>query len=478
MLLGKRSSLPSMNNEYRDKRVLVADNALFLHVALKLAESFGHVDYWTPSINAFPKSNLVLPGDGFKDIHRVVDFWSAKDHADLIVFPDVMFADMQVECAQQGKRVFGARYGENLELKRWKLKEFLIALDMPVAETHLICGIDQLRLFLQDKKDFWVKTSRYRGDFETFRSKTYDHVKPRIDLLESELGARAAVYPFICEAHIPCILEGGYDGHAINGQFPNDDQMCLFGVERKDLGYVGVAKPYGELPEAVRWVNDQLKDYMHKHRYAGLFSSEVRCQRADDREDTTKPEPWHDCPVLWNLGRQVDDMYAFLTDPCCRAASPPSELYMEWVSNWDDVMWRGAAGEFIPLEPTKKYGIEIMLHSSWADSHWQPVIFPEKIRPFVKLRNHCRIEGIDYAVPQSVGLPEIGAVIAIEDDIQEACRQALERGAEVDGYFIEAMSESIQKVITEIHNAQEAGIAFTDDPLPSADEIEELQPTE
>src|SRR5262249_46956865 len=155
-----------------------------------------------PSINAFPKSNLALPGDGHPSVHRVIDFWPAAEKADLIVFVDVMFADMQVQCAKDGKRVFGARYGENLELQRWKLKELLLEWDMPVAETHFIKGIDKLRRFLQAKPDFWVKTSRFRGDFETFRAETYEHVKPRIDLLESELGARAAVYPFICEKHI------------------------------------------------------------------------------------------------------------------------------------------------------------------------------------------------------------------------------------------------------------------------------------
>lgn len=461
-----------------EKRCLVADNGLFLHVSLKLAESFGHVDYWTPYINAFPKSNLAMPGDGFEQVHRVLDFWSAKDQADLIVFPDVMFADMQVECARQGKRVFGARYGENLELQRWKLKELLIELDMPVAETHFVKGLDKLRRFIQQNPDFWVKTSRFRGDFETFHAKTYDHVKPRLDLLESELGAKAEVYPFICEKNIKSIIEVGYDGHAIDGQFPNDDDMCLFGCERKDLGYVGVAKKYGDIPEAVRWVNRKISHYMHKQRYRGLFSSEVRCQKTDEREDLEQPKTWEDCPMLWNKGEVVDDMYAFLTDPCCRAASPPSEIYVEWVDNWPEVMWSGANGEFIPVQPNGKFAVEIMLHSQWADSHWQPVLFPEEIRKWVKLRNHARIDGVDYAVPQSVGLPEIGAVGAIADSMDKAAADALERGSQVEGYFIEAMGEAIQKVITEIHNAQEAGIEFTDAPLPDAQTIEEMQPTE
>lgn len=467
-----------MKDEYKSRRVLVADNALFLHVALKLAESFGHVDYWTPSVNGFPKSNLALPGDGFADqgVHRVIDFWTVKDAADLIVFPDVMFADMQVECEKQGKRVFGARFGENLELQRWKTKELLVSLNMPVAETHMVTGMDQLRRFIQQNPDFWIKTSRFRGDFETFHAKTYDHVRPRLDVLQGELGDKGYVYPFVCERNIPSIIEVGYDGHTINGQFPKDHHMCVFGCERKDLGYVGTAKPYGDLPDSLRWVNTRLSKWLAEQRYAGLYSSEVRCVQVDEREDVKAPKVWEDCPVIWNLGDKVGKCYAFLTDPCCRAASPPSELYVEWCDNWADVMWRGAAGEFVPVEPNDKYGVEIMLHSSWADKNWQPVVFPEEIRPYVKLRNHCRILGVDYAVPQSVGLPEIGAVIATGDNLLAACGEALERGAQVEGYFIEAQSESIQKVLTEIDHAQEQGIEFTNEALPTADEIEELQP--
>ena len=159
----------------KDVRALVVDNGLFCHFALKLAEQCAHVDYWTPYVNAFPKSNSTLPGDGLDGIHRVLDFWSAKDKADLIVFVDVMFADMQVECERQGKLVYGARYGETLELDRWGFKKLLTKLNMPVAESHLIQGMTNLRKFLQERSGkWWIKTSRFRGDFETFCSDNYD----------------------------------------------------------------------------------------------------------------------------------------------------------------------------------------------------------------------------------------------------------------------------------------------------------------
>jgi hypothetical protein len=463
-------------------RATVWDNGLFTHLAVKLAETWETVNYGMPYVNAFPKSNATLPGDGIDSLTRILDLETHVDESDLIIFPDVMFGPLQQMLVKMGKQVWGPGKGEELELNRWKAKRLFKSWGMPVAESHLIVGIDTLRRFLQQRESqgpWWIKTSRYRGDFETFCSKNYDDVKPRVDQLEYELGMKGEIYPFIVEKNIKTIMEIGYDGHTIDGQFPGDDDMALFGVERKDLGYVGVAKRYGDMPPAVRWVNERLSSYLAENKYRGFFSSEIRVTEEFQFPDGS-PEKFEDCPVIWDEGMKVPgtDMYAFLTDPCCRMASPPGEAYVEWADNWPEIIEQGAKGIFVPVNPVAKYAVEIMLHSSFADRSWQPVRFPDDITQWVKLRNCCKINGVYCCVPQSVGLPEIGAVIGLHNDLNEACRLALDRGANVEGYFIEARSEAIQKVITEIHNAQESGLEFTDDGLPSAEKLEELQPTE
>lgn len=461
--------------DFKNKKALVWDNGLFVHVAQRLAESFGEVLYGGNYVNAFPKSNSTLPGDGLPDIRRVLDFWKHKDEADLIVFPDVMYADMQEECVKQGKRVYGSRWGENLELKRWETKQLLKRLNMPVAETHLIEGMAQLREFIQERSGkWWIKTSRYRGDFETFSAEEYDDVKPKLDELEYNLGRKAIAYPFIVERDIPAIQEVGYDGDTIDGQFPSPDDISIFGCEIKDTGYIGIAKPYGEFPEPVRWVNDRLRKTLKSYQYRGLFSTEIRCQKVDE-VSTEQPKPWRDAPMIWNLGDKVGDMYAWLTDPCARAASPPSELYMQWVTNWPEKMWHGAEGKFIAPKVDGKYGIEIMLHSSWADKSWQPVKFPEEMTDFIKLRNVCKIDGVFSAVPQAVGLPEIGAVIGFDDSLIDAIAVTMDRANAVSGYFIEAKTDAVGKAIDVIRKGQENGLEFTDDPLPTPEELAEFQ---
>lgn len=463
-------------SEFKDKTVLCWDNGLFVHVAQKLSESFGRVLYGTPSVSAFPRSNGTLPGDGLDEITRIVDFWPAAHESDLIVFPDVMFADMQLECERQGMRVFGARLGENMELKRWGMKKLLKSLNMPVAESHMIVGIKQLREFIQDRPDFWIKTSRYRGDFETFRATDYDDVKPRLDELEYRLGMKSEIYQFIVEKQIDAVLEMGYDGYTIRGEFP---ESALFGIEQKDLGYIGVSKPYADLPECVKWCNAKLKDWLAKDNYCGFYSTEIRCQKTQET-DRRPPEQWRDAPMIWNLGEEVPEtgMFAFFTDPCCRCASPPSEAYIEWLDNWDEIIWHGAKGKLIDAKPNAKFAVEIMLHSSWADRNWQPVRFPEEMKRWIKLRNMCRIDGVYSAVPQDVGLPEIGAVVGLGNSLPKAIELAMERAAKVKGYYIEPRSEAIQKTLAEIAAAEDQGIKFSDEELPTADEVEDLQPAE
>lgn len=466
--------------KFKDLTALVWDNFLFAHTAIKLSETFGRVLYGGPNINAFPKSNLDLPGDGIDGITRIKDFDDHVDKADLIVFPDVMFGATAVRLREQGKRVWGPGRGENLELDRWKSKKLFKQWGMPVAESHLIEGMPALRRFLQERQGhWWIKTSRYRGDFETFDIEDYDDGKVVLDKRESELGAKAEVYPFIVEKHIEAILEIGYDGYTIDGQFQKPNDMAMFGCEKKDLGYVGVAKKYGDLPEMAKWVNEKLAPYLKQNQYRGFFSSEIRCTE-EDQFEAGDPKPFEDFDMIFNHGTTVPGtkMFAFCTDPCCRMASPPGEAYIEWLDNWPEIIWQGANGIFVPPSPVAKYAVEIMLHSQWADQNWQPVRFPKTLRRWVKLRNHCRIQGLDYAVPQSVGLPEIGAVIGLDDDLVEAARLALERSQEVKGYFIEPKVDAIAKTIIEIHNAQEQGIIFTDEPLPTAEVLEELQPTE
>lgn len=432
-------------SEFSDKTVCVVDNGLFVSIAEKLSESFGRVLYWMPWVNGFPKSNQLIVGEGIEGIERIRYLWDHVDEVDLFVFPDVYFGDIQEELARRGKRVFGARSGDLLELDRAATKALLRQLGLPVAPWKRIVGLDNLRAYLQKHRDVWVKVSTTRGDMETWHSVNYDLSEPRIDELEHRLGAVKLVIEFVVEDGIPNATEIGYDGFTVDGRFPTGD--VLFGIEAKDVGYVGAVKPYDELPTAVQFVNEKLAPFLAARRYRGFFSTEIRV---------------------------TDEEVPYLIDPCCRAGSPPSELYQELFSNWPEVMWAAADGEIVYLEPIARFGVMAMLHSSWADKNWQSIKFPDKVRKWVKLRNHTIIQGTNYVVPQSVDLPEIGAVLGIGDTLKEAIIHCQANAEQVQGYYIDCRTSSFSQILGEIEEARSRGIELTDEDEIDAKELAEI----
>lgn len=427
-------------SDFSGKTVCVVDNGLFVSIAEKLSESFRRVLYWMPWVNGFPKSNQLIVGEGIEGIERIRYLWDHVDEVDLFVFPDVYFGDIQEELVRRGKRVFGARSGDLLELDRAATKALMRQLGLPVAPWKRIVGLDNLRTYLQKHRDVWVKVSATRGDMETWHSVNYDLSEPRIDELEHRLGAVKQVIEFIVEDGIPNATEIGYDGFTVDGRFPTGD--VLFGIEAKDVGYVGAVKPYDELPTAVQFVNEKLSPFLSARRYRGFFSTEIRV---------------------------TDEEVPYLIDPCCRAGSPPSELYQELFSNWPEVMWAAAEGEIVDLEPLARFGVLSMIHSAWADEQWMAVHIDPKVRQWVKLRNHCRIGGKDYIAPQSVKLPEIGAVLGVGDSLKQAIEHCTQNCEGVQGYYLQCRMDGFDAIIQEMDDAEARGISVAD-----ADEVRDM----
>jgi uncharacterized protein YlzI (FlbEa/FlbD family) len=154
------------------------------------------------------------------------------------------------------------------------------------------------------------------------------------------------------------------------------------------------------------------------------------------------------------------DKIPYMIDPCCRAGSPPSELYQNMYTNLADILWFGAEGKIIDPTPAGKYGAEMLIHSAWADKNWQAVNFPEKIRDQVKFRNLTIINGKYYVVPQAVGLPEIAAVVAIGDSVEEVVEEAKELAKQVTGYYIDIFPDCLDEAQHEIDELKKMGIQF------------------
>jgi hypothetical protein len=416
-----------MAESLKSKSILIYDYGTFLSMAERLAKDYGKVYYYCPWKSSFPQVKLMAMGEGIKGVERVASFFDHVDDADVIYFTDVIDGDIQVHLDSLGKKVFGSRKGEDLELNREGLKNLLKELKLPTGKYEIVKGITNLRKYLKSHDNIWVKISTYRGDFETFKSVNYAYIETRLQEVENNLGIMKESVDFLCENDLPNKVEIGYDGYCIDGIFPT---KSLCGIEVKDVAYIGIFKDYKLLPKPVLTVNEKLSPILNKYGYKNFFSTEIR------------------------VGK---DGLPYLIDPCCRSGSPPSEIYQMLYTNIADIIWNGANGKCIDPIPSGKYAVEVMIHCNWAERNWLPVLRPEKYRDNIKFRNMTVLDGINYIVPQYVGLPEIGSIVMTGKSIDECIGKIEEIAETIKGFYIELPLHSIDTVKEEIKTLKSFG---------------------
>lgn len=394
--------------DFSNKTCCVIDNGLFAEFATEMAKSFGKVYLWCPWESAYPKSNNLIIGTGLKNVTKIDSFWPILDKVDLFVFPDIYYGPLQVYLRGIGKRVWGSGMGEELELFRDFSKDLLESVDIAIGKWEKVTGIQSLRDYLKEHENVYVKISRTRGDFETFKSENYDLSEPRLDEIEHKLGAKKTIAEFIVEDAIPDAVEVGYDGYTVDGAYPS---LALVGIEIKDKGYIGHIQPYKTMVGPIREVNDKVARLLREYKYRNFWSAEARI--------TSNGTPW-------------------VIDPCARAGSPPSELGMKMYTNLAEIFWYGAEGVCIDPVPKDEWGAEVMLISSWANVNWQAIDFPDKIRDNVVLHFPVVIDKKYYLTPQGFDLPCIGAVVATGKTMKAAMDECKRLAEQVKGYYIDA----------------------------------------
>lgn len=422
-----------MPTDYSDKSVLLWDRGQFTFVAEKLAESFGQVKYYVPVESGFPTSNIGLMGVGLDGVERVYEFWDHVNSADLIVFPDVYDGDAQEYLRSLGKPVWGSGYTAQLELDRWGTHQTLKSLGEPVSDAKLLVGTDELADYLSGEmanEVCYIKASFFRGDFETRKHANWKLSEPWLDELRITLGPRKSIIQFIVEKPLEGV-EIGYDAYHVGGVMP---PTVMYGYEAKDAAYLGKVVGSQDLPEAVKHPTEVMLEMCR-----GVAAN------------------------LHNEIRIGPDGLFYLIDPTMRCGSPPSESIMEAFSNWDEIMYEGARGNLVEAEPTCRFAAELTLRSDWVQSHWLPVYFPAKVKQWLKLHDHCRVDGIDYVVKHawsSTHYPEIGAVVGIGDSMEEAIRNCMLHLNEIEAEQLDSKEESFDELFKTISEGHKEGIAF------------------
>jgi hypothetical protein len=376
-----------------------------MHVAIRLAEAFEHVDLFVPWVgNGMPSEKQRQIGTGIDEVRRVMELWSAAREADLVVFTDVYHYDEAEELRRQGKPVWGAGYAGAFETERLMLKHWMAQHGLPVVPYEVCEGGEELKQYLADKEDLWVKASVTRGDWETTHWENGHLSLPVVEKGLSDMGPRATTKKFIVEQSVPG-CEFGWDGYSVDGR---PGPVAAYGPEAKDRGYVGRVCHFGDLPGALRVPTETLVAGVGELGCRSFLSTEVRI---------------------------TPDGVGYLIDPCLRAGSPPSEAYMELFSNWAEVIWRGAQGEMVELEPRYQYAAQIVLKSGWVVDNYLPVSIPDELRRLVTLRAYCQLDGKPTVVP--LGFEQFGSALGFGYTLEEAKAQAREvaksvKAAELD----------------------------------------------
>lgn len=429
-------------NEWSSATVLVVSNPLFVSLAERLTRDFNRVLLYVPYAGSFPTMNAGRVGYGLPGVELVDGIFGPHfEQVDLFAFPDLGHGAEQVQLEQMGKRVWGARNGEELEIYREVCKQLMESEGLPVQPWKMLKGMKALRAHLAAHQDQHVKINRWRGVTESFFSPSLDVVAPKLDEIAHTLGAFQEVLEFIVEDDLPDRVEAGLDCYCIDGAYPS---KTLAGIEVKDLGYVGQMVTWKAIPEPLRRWNETMAPYLATYGYRGFLSNEIR------------------------IG---EDHEPYMIDATCRAPCPPSELWQELYTNLAEILWEGAGGNLVDPVPAGKWGVEIILKSQWAEKNWQPVVYPDRFAQQIKLFNSVLVAGVRYVVPQDEDMTEIGAVVGWGDTLEAAMEHAKAAGEAIEGYGIKFNMGPIEAANEQIAELQKLGVSpFEIDKSSAADQ--------
>lgn len=431
-----------MSNDLKSKTVLWIDSGLFHSFARRVAPEFGKNYYYTPWQSAFPSQKQTRLGEGFPELERVNYPQSIEDEVDLFVFLDLFQSDWQMRLRKQGRRVWGAAAGEDVEIERWEFRQWCLRNGLKQNPAELVTGTDALRAYLKDRKDLFIKLAngQNRGDMETWKWKSALLGTPRLDELAHDLGAFKPDTQFVCEQEQKDAIELGEDLFTVDGQWPDS---FMQGMEVKGLGTVGIVKPYAQLPACLKDFNAKIGKVFKADTARGFFSMEG----------------------LYNEKREYTPM-----DPCMRLGSPSNELLQEMFTGWGQTLWDGADGKMTSPKPVAKYGIVAMGYNENSGKSWQPLVYPASSDQWVKLRNPYAIGGKRYAVPQ--GSPtNIFGVVGVGNTLLDAAKALGKHVKTVDGNQIEIATDALSKMLDVVQKSNKWGATWTTDALPSAEEL-------
>ena len=410
-----------------DVTAMVVDFGQFFEIARVLGRAMKKVYLCNPSwVGGFPKINEARIGTGFPEIEVCYSPFHNYEDIDLFCFFDIGHGEWQQQLVADGKAVWGCRMAEDLEFERPLIKKIMEKKGLPVGPYEIIKGIDTLRIYLKEHKEQHVKISKWRGHFETFKSKNYNLIESKLDLIEWQLGGFKNDVEFISEDALKDMYEGAVDTHNVDGVLP---ATMLYGIEDKGRDYIGKFASYDkEIPDVFKAFDEKMAPVLERYEYKSFYSPETR------------------------VGK---DRKGYMIDLCCRAPSPANELYQVFYTNLADIIWQGANGICIDPIPADKWGVQIQMHAPHAAENDYEIQFPKSMAHLVKLRNAIKKNGRFHIMPQEGRVTTVGAVVGYGPTLAAAKEMAIEVKDSVEGYGLEFPDEPFKKAEAQIEKAKE-----------------------
>ena len=451
-----------MIKKYADKKIVIIDNGgLYTAMAEKLAESFGKVYYICPNYSDYnPSLPLSMIGERLKDV-KVIEQWKWKwnDYKstegdydfrdiDLFVFPFIYFGDEQMNLTKLlDKTVWGSRKAEELELLRFETKVKLAKIGLAVTPTKNLKNYAELIKYLtSEEKERFIKLSWFRGVAESGR---YEDMDKSVDILADLKKAleRACAdegenaMEIIAEDLIESDIEYGIDTHCIDGEIPNE---IGFGMEIKSELYVSTHVPFEKLHKPLKDTTYGLCKLIKEYGENGcrsFVSTEVRLDKKGQ---------------------------GHLIDITMRSGVPPTEMHLEWIENYAEIMYEGAKGNVIEPIYKTKYAAQLSINSIFLCGNRQDIKIPNEIKQWVKLNSYCgkgKKGSQEYSVIPNETKKNIqpitaGSIVGLGNTPKE-CFDNIHKYAEmIEGEHLEYKWIAIDDVMKELKKLKEMGIKF------------------
>lgn len=408
----------------------VVDHGLFPAVAFRMAKACKRVLYQTPTEKAFTTLNDHILGDGFEEIERCEDFWKIKKEIDLFIFPDIQHSGLQLELESQGFAVWGSRAGDSLEINREKFNRVLKEVGLPVAPYEVIKGLTNLRLFLQDKTDRYIKISKYRGTMETTHWRDYDLDSTWLDAIAVKLGPAQELLKFLVFEPIDAPVEIGGDTYSVDGKWP---KWMLHGDEEKDKSYFGAVTAYDDMPQELQDIMEAFSPILKKERYRNEWSMETRDGR--------------------------------FIDATCRGGLPSTGSQLNTWGNFPEIVWAGAHGIIVDPEPEHLFSAECIVNLKSKKDEWGKARVPKELAGHLQLAGCCEIDGAICWPPDGDDESDVGWLVAGGDTMDETIENMKEL-AEKLPEGLSADLDTLVGLIEKIKAGEEAGVEFTDQEIP------------